>query len=146
MRTLKEKYKTQHSTDPYDYYDTDDWYYDSDYYDDHYYGEYTHDDNTKWYTYAYIKPFDIFTANDNNIKGFYDEYGECEYYLDSEGNMHGGIYTHSHFDKKVAFFGCVLKTIQFSDKPHSVKLKKIYDILVEKYPEVYLKIAGRFGD
>jgi len=115
-------------------------YVDYDYDDGHieYYGKY---DISK-YSYVYISDLNIFTKKITQVQ--YSGYGENLYetYNDENNIIHLEAYSFT-CDKKIeAFFGCVLKTILRSKKI-SIKIKKIYNMLSEKYPEIYFKMIDK---
>jgi len=141
MKPFIEKHKTpNHSLSIYDFEDYESY----DYYDD-YYSMYENSyDSGEYYFYAYIEVLDRFIVDETAIVQVDSGYETTEIYKDEDGNLHGGVYTHIALNKIEAFFGCVEKVIQFSNIK-SKKIKKIYDIMLYKYPEIYLKIHGKFG-
>ena len=155
MKPLKEKHKTpKQTTNLYDYIecDTDIYghYYDDYFdYDDDYY-DYTDDGvdySVKWYFYAYIKSLDKFVTDDSRIKNLDNDYGQSGYevYTDEDEIIHPEVYTHVSNRKMDAFFGCVVKAMSRAENP-SEKLKQICDTLMDKYPEIYFKLMGKFED
>lgn len=113
----------------YDYYDFDDEFIDDDYSYDrnlNYYGA---------YMYCYVEEFDkiIFNAG---IKEDYET--SSELYCDSEGNL---FTAYTYFDDKkiIALTGAVINAINNIKKP-SKKLTKLYNKLLDCYPEIVLRI------
>ncbi len=123
---------------PIEIYDSiDDYYYmDCDYYDDHFDDDYSYDRNYYGaYMYCYVEEFDkiIFNAG---IKEDYET--SSELYCDSEGNL---FTAYTYFDDKkiIALTGAVINAINNIKKP-SKKLTKLYNKLLECYPEIVLRI------
>lgn len=109
---------------------------DCDYYDDHFDDEYSNDRNYYGaYMYCYVEEFDkiIFNAG---IKEDYET--SSELYCDSEGNL---FTAYPYFDDKkiVALTGAVINAINNIKKP-SKKLTKLYNKLLDCYPEIVLRI------
>ena len=114
----------------------EDHYMDCDYYDDHFDDEYSYDRNYYGaYMYCYVEEFDkiIFNAG---IKEDYET--SSELYCDSEGNL---FTAYPYFDDKkiVALTGAVINAINNIKKP-SKKLAKLYNKLLDCYPEIVLRI------
>ncbi len=122
---------------PIEIYDSiDDYYMDCDYYDDHFDDDYSYDRNYYGaYMYCYVEEFDkiIFNAG---IKEDYET--SSELYCDSEGNL---FTAYPYFDDKkiVALTGAVINAINNIKKP-SKKLTKLYNKLLDCYPEIVLRI------
>lgn len=122
---------------PIEIYDSiDDYYMDCDYYDDHFDDDYSYDRNYYGaYMYCYVEEFDkiIFNAG---IKEDYET--SSELYCDSEGNL---FTAYTYFDDKkiIALTGAVINAINNIKKP-SKKLTKLYNKLLECYPEIVLRI------
>lgn len=122
---------------PIEIYDSiDDYYMDCDYYDDHFDDDYSYDRNYYGaYMYCYVEEFDkiIFNAG---IKEDYET--SSELYCDSEGNL---FTAYPYFDDKkiVALTGAVINAINNIKKP-SKKLTKLYNKLLDRYPEIVLRI------
>lgn len=122
---------------PIEIYDSiDDYYMDCDYYDDHFDYDYSYDRNYYGaYMYCYVEEFDkiIFNAG---IKEDYET--SSELYCDSEGNL---FTAYTYFDDKkiIALTGAVINAINNIKKP-SKKLTKLYNKLLECYPEIVLRI------
>lgn len=85
--------------------------------------------------YCYVEEFDkiIFNAG---IKEDYET--SSELYCDSEGNL---FTAYTYFDDKkiIALTGAVINAINNIKKP-SKKLTKLYNKLLECYPEIVLRI------
>ena len=114
----------------------DDYYMDCDYYDDYFDDDYSYDRNYYGaYMYCYVEEFDkiIFNAG---IKEDYET--SSELYCDSEGNL---FTAYPYFDDKkiIALTGAVINAINNIKKP-SKKLTKLYNKLLDCYPEIVLKI------
>lgn len=122
---------------PIEIYDSiEDYYMDCDYYDDHFDDDYSYDRNYYGaYMYCYVEEFDkiIFNAG---IKEDYET--SSELYCDSEGNL---FTAYPYFDDKkiVALTGAVINAINNIKKP-SKKLTKLYNKLLDCYPEIVLRI------
>lgn len=122
---------------PIEIYDSiEDYYMDCDYYDDNFDDEYSYDRNYYGaYMYCYVEEFDkiIFNAG---IKEDYET--SSELYCDSEGNL---FTAYPYFDDKkiVALTGAVINAINNIKKP-SKKLTKLYNKLLDCYPEIVLRI------
>lgn len=123
---------------PIEIYDSiEDHYMDCDYYDDNFDVEYSYDRNYYYgaYMYCYVEEFDkiIFNAG---IKEDYET--SSELYCDSEGNL---FTAYPYFDDKkiVALTGAVINAINNIKKP-SKKLTKLYNKLLDCYPEIVLRI------
>lgn len=122
---------------PIEIYDSiDDYYMDCDYYDDHFDDDYSYDRNYYGaYMYCYVEEFDkiIFNAG---IKEDYET--SSELYCDSEGNL---FTAYPYFDDKkiIALTGAVINAINNIKKP-SKKLTKLYNKLLDCYPEIVLRI------
>ena len=122
---------------PIEIYDSiDDYYMDCDYYDDYFDDDYSYDRNYYGaYMYCYVEEFDkiIFNAG---IKEDYET--SSELYCDSEGNL---FTAYPQFDDKkiIALTGAVINAINNIKKP-SKKLTKLYNKLLDCYPEIVLRI------
>lgn len=112
--------------------------YDYDFDDEFIDDDYSYDRNLNYYgayMYCYVEEFDkiIFNAG---IKEDYET--SSELYCDSEGNL---FTAYPYFaDKKIiALTGAVINAINNIKKP-SKKLTKLYNKLLECYPEIVLRI------
>src|SRR5574344_1467262 len=122
---------------PIEIYDSiDDYYMDCDYYDDHFDDEYSYDRNYYGaYMYCYVEEFDKIIFN-GGIKEDYET--SSELYCDSEGNLFTA-YPYYADKKIIALTGAVINAINNIKKP-SKKLTKLYNKLLDCYPEIVLRI------
>jgi len=119
--------------------------YDSCYYDDSWdddiYVDYESTEDYKWVEYNWLardsKIICSETKNDKiiNIDGH-------KSYTYEDGDQEFEIYTFGAYKKIVAFFGLILVAMHEMET-HSPKLTRLYNTLVERYPEIYIKLLDR---
>lgn len=121
--------------------DDDDCYYE-DYYDvelyDIQYNEFHNDGHNKWIDYVWLTSVDRAVAGLDNVKYF----DGCEIYEYSDGTYEYEIYTYGAHSKLIAFFGLMMRIVKQVKKP-SNHVKRIYNILCDRYPDIYIKLLDR---
>lgn len=143
----KEKYKSSIISNELKYYDDEneiEWYGYSPKFEYNFYYEYNFYEVDvlniyQSFTYIYIPDIDKFSIHIDRVKN--NGYDDFLIYTDMDDIIHLDVCVYSSGSKIEAFFGCVLKIIMYSEK-YSEKIKRIYNYLYQKYPEIYFSLIG----
>lgn len=141
MKQLKIKHKNSFFDELEDYndycvhdWDGDDYYYDS-------YG-WCKEIPSDHYSFTYIPSINKFTMDTDGLREFGNEIDSYDVYIENN-QVYYETYTYHSTNKLEAFFGCVMKVVLFSEtKPY--KIKNIYNILCERYPEIHFRLMDKF--
>lgn len=107
--------------------------YDSYYYDS-IWGDNTDYVEADWIQYHWLTTLDRTVVGDAiyNLDG-------CNVYKEGDEILDYEIYSYSSTNKTVGFFGMLMTAYKGTDKP-STKLLKLHNIMIERYPELYIKL------
>ena len=90
-----------------------------------------------WVIYYWLTNLDRVTTIQDDI----NEVDGCTVYEVDDVIEDYEIYSYSSVSKHVGFFGAVLKAFNGTKNP-SPKLKRIVDAMIDRYPEIYIKLMG----
>jgi len=117
-----------------EYYDCEYDSYDSCYYDSMW-GDDTAYSAENWLEYYWLTTLDRVTTIDDAIT----DLDGCSVYKENDIIYDYEIYSHSSTNKTVGFFGAILKA-QKETKSPSTKLNRLCDIMMDRYPEIYIRL------